>query len=278
VATGGLLGLAGAWIGLTVQHCGNHGAMSTNAVVNNLMGLCDDLVGGSSLMWRYHHQVSHHIHSNDDALDEDVFSSFPFLRFDPRLPKHWWHQYQHIYMWASFPLLQVGFQITDIVGLVDNRTPGATLYGASSFEKATVLLGKVAHYALIWFVPIALHGWAAVWPAALAYIGVQGVVLATTFAVSHNVPETKVLYPGAEAIAASVRFLPCFFETCSPFVGLRSMIIPLSWILVLKDHFIRRRCIAVYHCMAVLQGMLGFVERVSRVRMMLVGALHACMA
>jgi fatty acid desaturase len=54
------------------QHCGNHGAMSTNATVNGLMGVCDDLVGGSSLMWRYHHQVSHHIHCNDAGLDEDV--------------------------------------------------------------------------------------------------------------------------------------------------------------------------------------------------------------
>jgi hypothetical protein len=33
------------------------GAMSTSPLVNNLMGLCDDLVGGSSLMWRYHHQA-----------------------------------------------------------------------------------------------------------------------------------------------------------------------------------------------------------------------------
>lgn len=62
--SGFLLGLGGAWIGLTVQHCGNHGAMSTKAWVNNAMGLCDDLIGGSSLAWRYHHQVSHHIHCN----------------------------------------------------------------------------------------------------------------------------------------------------------------------------------------------------------------------
>lgn len=59
-------GLGGAWVGLTVQHCGNHGAMSTNAAVNGLMGLTSDLVGGSSLMWRYHHQVSHHIHCNGE--------------------------------------------------------------------------------------------------------------------------------------------------------------------------------------------------------------------
>jgi len=33
--------------------------MSTNTLVNQLMGLTDDLIGGSSLMWRYHHQVTH---------------------------------------------------------------------------------------------------------------------------------------------------------------------------------------------------------------------------
>jgi fatty acid desaturase (delta-4 desaturase) len=56
-------------------------------------------------------QVSHHIHCNDEAFDEDVFSSFPFLRFDPRLPRAWYHKYQHIYMWAVFPLLQFVFQV-----------------------------------------------------------------------------------------------------------------------------------------------------------------------
>lgn len=43
-------------------------------------------------------QVSHHIHCNDLELDEDVFSAFPFLRFDARMPRKWFHKYQHIYM------------------------------------------------------------------------------------------------------------------------------------------------------------------------------------
>lgn len=208
VLTGALLGLGGAWIGLTVQHCGNHGAMSTSPLVNNLMGLCDDLVGGSSLMWRYHHQVSHHIHCNDDALDEDVFSAFPLLRFDARLPRKPWHAFQHLYMWATFPLLQLGFQFSDIAALVGGRTPGASLYGASRLEKRTVIAGKLAHYSLLCFIPAALHGWGAVLPAALAYVFVQGVVLASTFAVSHNVPEAKSLYPGGEKIAVPVRPSP----------------------------------------------------------------------
>ena len=80
VLTGILCGLGGAWLGLTVQHCGNHGAMSTKEWVNQALGLTDDLSGGSSLMWRYHHQVSHHIHCNDEEVDEDVFSPYPLLR------------------------------------------------------------------------------------------------------------------------------------------------------------------------------------------------------
>lgn len=153
----------------------------------------------------YHHQVSHHIHCNDDALDEDVFSAFPFLRFDTRLPRHPWHRWQHIYMWFTFPLLQVGFQISDMASLASNRTPGASLYGATDFERKSVIAGKVAHWSLLWAIPMAMHGFAAVLPASLAYIFTEGVVLASTFAVSHNVPETKPLYEGAEMIAEPVR-------------------------------------------------------------------------
>lgn len=194
--TGTLLGLAGAWIGLTVQHCGNHGAMSTNTWVNKAMGLCDDLIGGSSLMWRYHHQVSHHIHCNDEAFDEDVFSAFPLLRFDARLPRKWYHKYQHIYMWMAFPFLQLAFQYGDINALLTNRTAGATLYGADQQEKNTVLLGKVAHYTLLAGIPLLLHGPQAALIGAAAYTLTQSIVLSATFAVSHNVPESKPLQEG----------------------------------------------------------------------------------
>lgn len=38
-------------------------------------------------------------------------SAMPLLRFDPRLPRQPWHRWQHIYMWAAFPLLQLAFQV-----------------------------------------------------------------------------------------------------------------------------------------------------------------------
>jgi fatty acid desaturase (delta-4 desaturase) len=189
--TGVLCGLGGAWLGLTVQHCGNHGAMSTKEWVNQFLGLMDDLAGGSSLMWRYHHQVSHHIHCNDEEVDEDVFSPYPLLRFDHRLPRLWFHKYQHLYMWAMYPFLQLVFQYGDINGLINGKTDGCHIYGASKNEKMSVIAGKVVHYSLIYLLPLFTCGWKMALVSSMSYVAAQSIVLATTFAVSHNVPETK---------------------------------------------------------------------------------------
>jgi len=215
--TGALLGLAGAWIGLTVQHCGNHGAMSVSPAVNQILGFGDDLIGGSSLAWQYHHQVSHHIHCNDhigvggsaryavgaDAEgDEDVFSSFPLLRFDPRQPRAWYHAHQHVYMWALFPFMQLAFQVGDWQAIVSGKTAGTTMHGATVGQRLLAAAGKLTHYALLLAVPYYTAGTAAALAGAAAFTAVQGVVLAATFAVSHNVPEAKPALDGTDSTPA----------------------------------------------------------------------------
>ena len=144
--------------------------------------------------------MSHHVHCNDDAFDEDVFSSFPLLRFDVRQPRAWYHAYQHVYMWLLFPLMQLAFQAGDFQAIVLGRTAGATLHGATAGQRAMAALGKVAHYSLLIASPWLTHGAsAALWGAA-GFTFVQGIVLAATFAVSHNVPEAKpALVAAAEA-------------------------------------------------------------------------------
>jgi fatty acid desaturase (delta-4 desaturase) len=87
-------------------------------------------------------------------------------------------------------------QYGDINGLLTNRTGGATLYGADEQEKKTVLLGKVAHYGLLAGLPLLLHGPQAALIGAAAYTLTQSIVLSATFAVSHNVPESKPLQEG----------------------------------------------------------------------------------
>jgi len=179
-------GLAGAWVGLTVQHCGNHGAMARDWRINLFWGAMDDLIGGSSLCWRYHHQVSHHVHCNDTDMDEDVYSAYPLLRFDARLPRKPWHKYQHIYMWLAFPFMQLAFQVGDLKAFFEKRTEGAVMHGAAAWERGSILVGKAAHYMLLFIVPCMLHGWVAACVGATIYMMIQGIALASVFAVSHN--------------------------------------------------------------------------------------------
>ena len=136
-------------------------------------------------------QVSHHVHCNDTAFDEDVFSAFPLLRFDARLPRYWYHRFQHVYMWALFPLMQVAFQIGDVQALFQRETAGTKLHGVTAGELATVALGKVVHFSLL-LGPALWAGWTSALAGMWAFVFTQGIVLAATFAVSHNVPEAKV--------------------------------------------------------------------------------------
>lgn len=81
-------------------------------------------------------------------------------------------------------------QLGDIQGVIRRETAGSSLHGASTFELATVILGKMAHFGLI-AAPALVHGWQAVALGYAGYLASLGVVLSSTFAVSHNVAEAK---------------------------------------------------------------------------------------
>ena len=71
--------------------------MCGNTQLNYLLGLTDDvLTGGSSLVWRFHHQVGHHCYCNDVDKDQDVHSSFPLIRLDAAQELCWYHRYANI--------------------------------------------------------------------------------------------------------------------------------------------------------------------------------------
>lgn len=71
-------------IGLNIQHDGNHGAASSNPLINTLLGMTQDFLGGSSISWMVHHNTIHHVHCNDITKDKDL--EIPLLRLHPRVP------------------------------------------------------------------------------------------------------------------------------------------------------------------------------------------------
>ena len=157
-----ILGCIGAHIGMTLNHCANHGGLTRSGLVNYLFGFTNDLIGASSLVWSYHHHVSHHIHCNDIDMDQDVFTGLPFIRFDARQPKHWYNKYQHIYMGLLFPLLFITKHVSDFKALVSHHTKAVNMFGATSLDFTLGHAAKMIHFAVVLVLPLYLHGTSAV--------------------------------------------------------------------------------------------------------------------
>jgi linoleoyl-CoA desaturase len=93
-----LLGLAIAPIGFNVQHDGGHQAYSAHAWINKLMAITMDLIGGSSYVWHWKHNIFHHTFVNITDYDSDIDLGI-FGRLSPHQRRYWFHRWQHLYLW-----------------------------------------------------------------------------------------------------------------------------------------------------------------------------------
>jgi len=80
------LALAMAGVGFAIQHDANHGAYSRHQSVNRLMGMTLDLMGASSYLWHWKHNISHHTYPNLSGADDDIDLS-PICRMSPAQPR-----------------------------------------------------------------------------------------------------------------------------------------------------------------------------------------------
>jgi len=184
------LGFVGAHIGMTLNHCANHGGLTRFPWLNNLFGYSNDLIGASRLVWSYHHHISHHVYCNDIERDQDVFTGLPFIRFDRRQPKKWYNNYQHVYMGLLFPLLFMTKHISDYKALISHHTKAVKMIGATSFDFFIAHFAKIVHFAVTLVIPVYLHGSSAIGNY-LIHGAVGSSVLAWLFAISHNLEDTK---------------------------------------------------------------------------------------
>jgi len=188
-----MLGVSQAWIGLNVQHDGNHGAVSRKSWINDIFGFGADFIGGAKWTWMEQHNT-HHAYCNHNEKDPDAISGEPFVLFN-RYPdghpmRSFYNRLQGLYF---LPLL--GFYWLSSVfnpQIIDLRQRGAQSVGMvmendfiKSRRKYAVLLRLFYIYCNI-IAPMQHHDI----PTAIFHSLLMGFTsswtLAVLFALSHN--------------------------------------------------------------------------------------------
>jgi len=159
-----------------------------------VLGLLDDLAtGGSSIVWRYHHQVAHHAYCNDINLDPDAFSSFPVVRLDSSQQWQPYHRLQWIYAPFAFCFLWISIQLQDLSCLLNSQFFAVSFKGTKSLEIVFAVFLKVIHFCWIVVLPYQIHGLSAMLKPWMVLFGFGGFMLSAMFIVSHNTDHVKVL-------------------------------------------------------------------------------------
>ena len=189
-----IYGLSQSLIGLNVQHDANHGAASKNHLINDILGLGADFIGGSKWLWCEQHWT-HHAYTNHATKDPDSFGAEPMMLFNDYPLEHearsWSHKFQAFYY---LPVL-AGYWISSVFNpqVLDLQQRGAASVGIkmdSDFVHSRVKYAVALRILYIYcniVSPFLYHGLTL---AAFGHIMLMGVAeslgLAVLFSLSHN--------------------------------------------------------------------------------------------
>ncbi|MBT8144217.1 MAG: acyl-CoA desaturase, partial [Gammaproteobacteria bacterium] len=178
-----------AGVGFTVQHDANHGAMSDKRWANRLAALSLDLIGGSSYLWRWRHNVLHHNFPNVSGVDDDINIGV-LARVSPEQPRYQLHRFQHFYMWFLYGFVAFRWQlIYDFKEMAQSRIGGIDIPRANSVDTTLFAVGKAVFISLALVIPMIFNP---IWAVLLVYTTVMfsvGVIIAVVFQLAHCVEE-----------------------------------------------------------------------------------------
>lgn len=185
------LALAMAGISFSVQHDGNHGAYSKRAPINRLMGLTLDLLGASSYIWQWKHNIAHHTYTGLNGADFDI--DVPFGRLTEAQPHRPMHRFQHLYLWPIYGLFVANWQLyQDFRQLAEARIANSRFPRPRGWRMVEFWAGKVIFFGWAFGLPLALHPW---WVVLLGYAltsVVLSFVLVLIFQLAHSVEEAAL--------------------------------------------------------------------------------------
>lgn len=179
------LALAVAGVGFGVQHDANHEAYSERRWVNGVFGFMLDVLGASSYVWHWKHNVFHHTFTNVSGADDDIDVG-PLARLAPAQARRPVHRWQSLYMWVLYGFLLSKWQLFDDArNVITGRISLHTFPRPKGASLLRLLAGKAVFFTWSLAIPLLMHPWWVVASFWLATSFVAALVLSVVFQVAH---------------------------------------------------------------------------------------------
>ena len=189
-------GFTTALVGFNIMHDGAHGSFSKSKSLNSLAAHSFNLIGSNAFYWKQKHNLNHHPYTNVAEADEDI-ESFGLIRMSPHKPRHWFHRFQHIYIWFLYPLTSLfWFFVLDFKAYFQERIADQEFTQKYDRKESILFWGSKAFYLATYLaIPTLLVDWHTTWVGFLCLHAVMGVVFAVVFQLAHVVDKTEFPEP-----------------------------------------------------------------------------------
>ena len=196
-----LLGMFAAFIGFNVSHDALHGAFSSHAWVNRLLGSSFYLLGANPYVWKVTHNIVHHTYTNIPGHDEDIELAPGLVRLDAQEKHSPWHRYQHWYTIPLYSLASLSWVFRkDYVKFFKTKIGHHDNSSHPRREYIKLFASKGLYYIFFLIVPYFVLD-LAWWQLAIGFILMhiaEGLVLGLVFQLAHAVEGTTFPLPNEQ--------------------------------------------------------------------------------
>lgn len=181
-----LLVFAMGGIGFGFAHDACHGSFSKKRSLNKLAGCGYDLIGGSSYVWSWKHNVLHHRNPNQNLFDPDI-QTHPFLRLSKQQERYGFHRYQQFYFFVLYMFIGIRWQLwQDFATYFKGRLVGRKFPKPRGIDFIIFWGGKAFFLAFAFLIPSLYHPFSLVVGVYLAIMMCLGLVLGLILQVAHS--------------------------------------------------------------------------------------------
>jgi len=200
-----LLGVVTGRMGF-IMHSGGHCGTSKTVWFNRFTAHFMDLIGSSTMIWGYEHQVAHHMDPNEYHKDNDCEIGNPYVRMHPDIPHNNWHSWQHITVPIGMTVGLLKWYAGDFASYFASQV-GNVKMTITKVDWIKMWIFKAAWLIIHVIIPSYLFGVGKAFVQLLIFMGIGGHYLENTFIVNHiqagHVPPASAHWANKQVLSTS---------------------------------------------------------------------------